>query len=461
VQPVRARVVAREQQTAFDQDAQALTGQAWLRTIRWRGVSRTYNRPPLVAVLDTGVAPQAAGLANRVDVQWAKSFAFGGGDPLRDTEGHGTVVAGIIATVASGGETSPGAIILPVQVAGPTGQTSAQGVADGIRYAVSRRARIINLSLQGAGFSKIEQDAINEAVRAGVLVVASAGNSGTDAREYPGAYRHVLAVGATDVSGVALPETTRGMQVALAAPGREIVAGSARGPDGGPRFEARTGTSMAAAVATGAAARLLAARPTLTAAQVTEMLMATARGGRDGVDRARGTGVIDLQRALKMTPPTLDSPEPDDDPPAARRLAPLVPAGNSYGQRRGRLRTWADLRDGSVVHMREGQLLQAEATVANGQDVDMYLWKPGTPTYRTGAAFARTWLVAGAVNRGSRESLTYRAKEGGEYVLEIRLAGAVRLVRPRYTVTALVTGGRPPTGTRTTPARSSTTGGTR
>lgn len=449
VQPVRARASAREQQATFDQDVQALTGQAWLRTIRWRGVSRTYNRPPLVAVLDTGVSPHAAGLAGRVDIQGAKSFAFGGGDPLRDTEGHGTLVSGIIATVASGGEASPGVTILPVQIAGPSGQTSAQAVADGIRYAISRRARVINLSLQGAGFSKIEQDAINDAVRVGALVVVSAGNTGTDAREYPGAYRHVLAVGAVDEAGVALPESTRGMQVAVAAPGREIMAGSARGPEGGPRFEARSGTSMAAAVVTGAAARLLAARPSLTAAQITEMLMATARGSRDGVDRARGAGVIDLQRALKMAPPTLDSPEPDDDPPSARLLPALVPAGNSYGQRRGRMRTWADLRDGSVVHMRAGQLLQAEATVANGQDIDMYLWKPGTPIYRTGAVFARQWLAVGAVNRGSRESLTYRAKEEGDYVLELRLAGAVRLVRPRYTVTATVTGGRGPGGTAT------------
>ncbi len=438
VAPVRARQAAREHQSQFDQDQQTLTGQAYLRTIRWRGMSATYNPPPLVAVLDTGVAPRAAGLTNRIDTQWAKSFAFGGGDPLTDPEGHGTMVSGIISTVASGAEGRPGALILPIQVAGPTGQTSAQAVAEGIRYAIGRRARIINLSLQGAGFSKIEQDAINAAVRAGILVVASAGNSGSDAREYPGAYRHVLAVGATDVAGNPLPETTRGMQVAVAAPGRDIVAGSARGPEGGPRFESRSGTSMAAAVVTGAAARLLAARPTLTAGQITEILMATARGARDGVDRARGAGIINLQRALAMRAPALDAPEPDDDPPTARKLRPLVPRGFSYGQRRGQLRTWADLRDASVVYMKKGQALVAQATVANGQDVDLYLWKPGAPAYRTGAVFARQWLAAGAVNKGPSETLSYRATVEGAYVLEVRLAGAVRLVRPRYTVTANV-----------------------
>ena len=446
VAPVRVRESARESQV-FDQDVQALTGQAWLRAIRWTPAGRIYNKPPLVAVLDTGVAPQAAGLANRVDTQGAKSFAFGGGDPLSDVQGHGTVVAGIIATVASGAEANPGVAILPVQIAGPTGQTSAQAVADGIYYAISRRARIINLSLQGSSRSKVEQDAINAAVRAGILVVAASGNSGKDTCgvagitqcEYPGAYRHVLAVGATDEAGNALPESTRGMHVAVAAPGRDIVAGSARGPEGGQRFETRSGTSMAAAVVTGVAARLLAARPSLTADQLTEILMSTAKGTAGALDRARGAGLVDMARALSAKPPWLDATEPDDDAPGARGLTPLVARGYSYGQRKGRLRTWADLRDYSVVYLRKGQELRADATVQSGNDVDLYLWRPGTPQYRQGAKFAREWLLAGAVNKGSAETLTYRAQEEGEYLLEVRLAGAQRLVRPRYLVTATVT----------------------
>ncbi|MSO44596.1 MAG: hypothetical protein EXQ74_04735 [Thermoleophilia bacterium] len=420
-----------------DPDQVTLTSQAYLRRIGWKAVARPLNRP-LVAVLDTGVAPSAAGLTNRIDTQSAKSFVMGG-DPLTDPEGHGTVVSGIIVTVASGTSTVPGVRILPVQIVSPTGETSPRAVAAGIHYAVSRGARIINLSLGGTGFSTIEQDAINDAVRAGVLVVAASGNAGTDRREYPGAYRHVLAVGATDDDGVSLVTSTRGMQVAVAAPGRDISAGSARGPEGGPRFEVRTGTSMAAAVVTGAAARILQTRPTLTATQVTELLMATARGTGDGLDRARGTGVIDLTRALKVTPPPVDLPEPDDDPPNARRLPPLVPKGFSYGQRTGLLRTWADLRDGSVVHLETGQRLTAEATVGRKADVDLYLWKPDAPVYRQGAAFARRWLAVGAVTKGSVEMLTYRASIAGDYVLEVRLAGAVRLVRPRYTVTGTVT----------------------
>ncbi len=446
VAPVRARQAARESQT-FDQDVGALIGQAWLRAIRWRPLAAGFVQAPLVAVLDTGVAPGAAGLANRVDTGRAASFAFGDGNPLVDPQGHGTMVASVISTVASGSEAAPGVRILPVQIAGPGGETSAQAVADGIRYAISRRARIINLSLQGSNRSKVEQDAIDEAVRKGILVIAASGNTGKDTCgvrgitqcEYPGAYRHVLAVGATDEGGAALPESTRGMHVALAAPGRDITAASARGPEGGPRFETRTGTSMAAAVVTGVAARLLVARPTLTPAQLTEILMASARGSRGALDRARGAGVVDLPRALAMRPPALDAREPDDDAPGARRLPALVRPGYSFGQRSGMLRTWADLRDYSVVNLKKGQLLTAEATVSRGNDVDLYLWKPGTPPYRGGAKFARKWLVAGSVNKGSTEVLTRRADRTGAYLVEVRLAGAQRLVRPRYVVTATVT----------------------
>lgn len=447
VAPVRARETARESQAQFDQDAQFITSQAWLRTIRWTPPKGVVTNPPLVAVLDSGVTPQAAGLANRVDVQGARSFAFGGGDPLRDVEGHGTMVAGIIAAVAGGPESAPGVKVLPVQVAGPTGQTSALAVADGIRYAISKRVRIINLSLQGSSRSKVEQDAINEAVRAGILVVAASGNSGKDTCgvagitqcEYPGAYRHVLAVGATDDAGTALPDSTRGLHVAIAAPGRDITAGGARGAEGGPRFDTRSGTSMAAAVVTGVAARVLAARPSLTSEQVIEVLMSTARGSRGALDRARGTGMVDLPRALAARPPALDAPEPDDDAPNARALPPLLGRGYAFGQRGGLLRTWADLRDYSTVYLGKGQALTAEAAVAAGNDVDLYLWRPGTPPYRQGATFARRWLVAGAVGQGSVETLAYRAPVAGEYALEVRLAGAQGLVRPRYVVTADVT----------------------
>lgn len=410
-----------------DPDMATLAAQPYLRLMRWVG-SPTPLNVPTVAVLDTGVQQGAAGLQGRVNLGWAMSFV-NGGNALVDGEGHGTHVAGIIATIASGTSTRPGVSILPVQIADTQGNTSAQAVASGIRYAVSRGAKVINLSVQGAGYSKVEQAAIDDATRAGALVIAASGNTGTEAKEYPGAYRHVLAVGAVDGSGTPLPETTRGLQVAVAAPGQDILSSS---HDLNTRFETRSGTSMAAAVISGVAARILAARPTLSPAQVTELIMSSGANPASAVDRARGTGVVNLVKALRTKTPQPDAAEPDDDPPNARILPALIAKGQSQGERYGRLRTWADLRDDAVVHLEAGQTLTAEATVTNRADVDLYIWKPGAPAIKSDTSFPRQWLAMGAVNRGSTETISYRAQQAGDYVIEVRLAGAQRIVRPTY-----------------------------
>ena len=408
-------------------DTAVLTSQPYLRLIRWVGVAAPINTP-VVAVLDTGVQQGAAGLQGRVNGTWAISFV-NGGNPLVDPDGHGTHVAGIIAAVASGTAARPGVSILPVQIADAQGNTSAQSVAAGIRYAASRGAKIINLSVQGAGYSKVEQAAIDDATRAGALVIAASGNTGSNAKEYPGAYRHVLAVGAVEPSGQPLPDSTRGLHVAVAAPGRDIVSSS---NDLNARFATRSGTSMAAAIVSGVAARILAARPTLSPAQVTDLIMSSGNNPASAVDRARGTGVVNLVKALRTRTPLPDAPEPDDDPPNARILPPLIAKGQSQGERYGRLRTWADLRDDSVVRLEAGQLLMAEATVTGKCDVDLYLWRPGAPAIKSDTTFPRQWLAKGAVNRGSVEDLVYRVPKSGNYVIEVRLAGAQRIVRPSY-----------------------------
>ena len=172
---------------------------AHLQQINWTP-SRS-PRVPLVAVLDTGVEPTAPGLARVVDTAMARSFVPGA-SPLEDPEGHGTHVAGIVASVA-GGAGRPGVRILPVTIAGADGDTSTGALVRGIRYAIARKAQVINISFGGTGFSRAEQNAIDAASRAGALVVVAVGNSGErgGVPEYPGAYRQVLAVGAVGSGG--------------------------------------------------------------------------------------------------------------------------------------------------------------------------------------------------------------------------------------------------------------------
>ena len=92
-----------------------------------------------------------------------------------DPTGHGTHVAGIVGR--DDGERRRRrrrrpARILPVTIADASGRATTSSLVRGIRYADRPGRAVINISFGGEGFSQIEQDAIDGAVRRGALVVA-------------------------------------------------------------------------------------------------------------------------------------------------------------------------------------------------------------------------------------------------------------------------------------------------
>lgn len=139
-----------------------------------------------VAVIDTGIdlAHPAFNGALAPSGEWKD---FYGNDNLPQEEGtlgvggygHGTAVASIVLQVA------PKATILPLRVLGPNGEGDTLQVANAIRYAVTKGARVINLSLGSTTRSDTVQTAVKTATDAGVLVVSSAGNDNTPVITYP------------------------------------------------------------------------------------------------------------------------------------------------------------------------------------------------------------------------------------------------------------------------------------
>jgi subtilisin family serine protease len=228
--------------------------------------------PVVVAVVDTGVAPPAV-LAGRVLRGWSAT----GGAP-RDANGHGTQVAGIVGAVCRSCR------ILPVQVAGADGAATDADIAAGIRWAADHGARVINVSLAGPCADPVLESAIRDAVARGALVVAAAGNAGSDdptacADEcggYPAAYAPqvpgLVSVAATGADGRLLPTSNRGSWVELAAPGAAV----APTLDGGLRA-VWPGTSYAAAYVSGLAALAAGRDPARTPARLAALLRATAR----------------------------------------------------------------------------------------------------------------------------------------------------------------------------------------
>jgi len=399
------------------------------------------GRRPLVAVLDTGVDPRSPDLAGVVLAGAGRSFVPDGRPATEDPDGHGTHVAGLIAAASGNGVSGSGvaaARILPIAIADARGRTTTSALVRGLRYATARGARVINVSFGGRGFSRPEQDAIDDAVRAGALVVAAAGNTGERGGppEYPGAYRQVMAVAALAADGRPLALSTRGQQVALAAPGEGILSTA---PPAGPavpadRLVPRTGTSMAAALVSGAAARLMARRPGLSAQQVRTTLETTARdvapAGRDPIT---GGGALDLGAALAAPPPPREDREPNDDTVLASTTPALLPAA-ARGPRSvvGRTGAPGDPRDGFRVVLRAGDRLDARLAGAGDADLDLVLWRPGTPGARRGPAFARTWLVAASLGPAARERIEVGAPVSGTYTLEVQGARGVG----SYTLTA-------------------------
>ncbi|MFJ4471703.1 S8 family serine peptidase [Streptomyces sp. NPDC089424] len=229
-----------------------------------------------VALIDTGVAPGAAGLDGRVTAE---------GEAADDCVGHGTFLAGLIA--GTGGDSpslagiAPGAKILALRGTDPRGRADADLVADALRAATEAGAEVIAVTVALPDRDAALTDAVAQARRAGAVVLAAAtpdppSRGGTDeipSRVYwPAGEPGVLSVADMLPGGVrpdgALPTTG----VDLAAPGAGVVSGGPRG-DG---HYLGAGASVATAYAAGAAAVVRAAHPEDSPETVARRLTATA-----------------------------------------------------------------------------------------------------------------------------------------------------------------------------------------
>jgi type VII secretion-associated serine protease mycosin len=304
------------------------TQQPHLETVRARSAwARTLATGVTVAVVDTGVQASHPDLTGRV----LRGYDFVDRDrDANDEEGHGTLVAGVVAANTNNGVGVAGvawdARILPVRVLDDDGAGYDSDVAAGIIWAADQGAQVINLSLGGPEPSSVLADAVAYAIGKGRVVVAAAGNSGIEERSYPAALPGVVSVGATDAAGRLADFSTQGDWVTLAAPGFDVL--STQPTWTGEAYGWFDGTSAAAPVVAGVAALVRAQTPSLNPAQVTARLRTTARdAGPRGVDPAYGAGVVDATRAVggpSTTPfalPAGDANEPNDLP---ARATPIV-----------------------------------------------------------------------------------------------------------------------------------------
>ncbi len=279
-----------------------------------------------VAVLDTGlvdswrqVFPQ-----ERIATRFGIAFGGGGGEvgfvssqPNKwehDQNSHGTHVTSTIIGYSLRGMpvngVAPMATIIPVKVLNQNGSGWSSVVARGIMYVANLKRDgklgdapvIINMSLGGPALDAVEKAAIDYAISEGVIIVASAGNSGARGMGYPGAYAPVISVAASGWTGewrsgriwwyasdVTDPldindfyittfssRAKPGQDLDVAAPGSWVVGPYKTNSSNVPTYYFLGGTSMASPHVAGIVALMAEKNPGLTAAQAESILTGAA-----------------------------------------------------------------------------------------------------------------------------------------------------------------------------------------
>jgi subtilisin family serine protease len=441
----------------------------------------TPGRPETtVAVIDSGIDPThpdgPGTLALGCDhVAW-RGQGYAGSCPTvaGDPEGHGTHVAGIVAArqnnalYVSG--LAPGVRVIAIRVLDAHGSGYGSDVAAGVVEAVRAGASVINLSLGGPSPSSPLQEAIAEANRAGVVVVAAAGNSYENGNPllYPAALPGVVAVGALSADSQHAYYSSSGAHLSIAAPGGNGQAGrllpptrnfvTSLYPVSKGSVRQMVGTSMAAPHVAAAAGLMRSVRPDLGGGVIADLLRATAAplgspipnilfgyGRLDAAAAVRAARAYDGAPAPAPTPrepgiPTA-TPRPPAPPPTRAATATPLPGQLWRDDFRGPDRGWTI-----------GTTTQGVARYAIGDgrlDFTMLLpnWTtwlvaPVSPPTRdvaveadvvvVGAHTREVGLLAGYSPSGSRSRYVFALAPTGRYAVLWRSsqsAGLVELAR--------------------------------
>ena len=342
-----------------------LYAQQWNLTDTLSGINiagawalRSAGAPVTVAVVDTGILPHPDLDSSRVlpgydfvsdpdrardgDARDANPRDEGDwladgdcrGHPAQDSSWHGTFVAGLIAATSNNGIGIAGidsnARILPVRALGHCGGTD-EDVFEAMLWAAGVQvegappnpnpAKVINLSLGGFGAcAQSIQEAVDDAMAHGAIVVAAAGNQAYDATAFaPANCSGVITVGAHNRQGELTTYSNFGRRIDISAPagdgGKSDSAMSLSNDGvttpGAAAYKQEIGTSFSAPLVAGTVSMMLARNPTLTPGQVTSILQATSRAFVTGspcrLGYFCGAGMLDTGVALASTIPGTDA----------------------------------------------------------------------------------------------------------------------------------------------------------
>lgn len=313
---------------------------------------QTGTRNTIVAVIDTGVDYNHPDLAANmwrnagevandgidndnngfVDDVFGYDFANGDGNPM-DDNGHGTHVAGTIGAVGNNGIGVAGVNwntrIMALKFLGSNGSGSTSNAVAALNYAITMGANISNHSWGGGGPSSTLATAINRGRSFNHIVVAAAGNNGTDNNTtafYPAnytlSYDNVVSVASTTRTDALSSFSNYGAtSVTLAAPGSSIYSTTPNNT-----YSTYSGTSMAAPHVSGALALLRDKNPTWTYQELIAKLKSSVDPLAALTGKVLTGGRLNVANMLAGT-----SPPPPPPPPAVDTTGPMVTAATWSG----------------------------------------------------------------------------------------------------------------------------------
>ncbi|MBQ9492517.1 MAG: S8 family serine peptidase [Oscillibacter sp.] len=279
-----------------------------------------------VGVVDSGIFKEHEEFQG-VKVLPGTNYCVPEDDPARtdvsDAVGHGTFVSGLIIAAENNAGIiglAPGVELVPLKCF-ESKSASIANIAAAIQDGVDTwKCQVLNLSFGLEKDSSTLRKAIEYVEKAGVLMVAAAGNltrgahnDNGDPLNYPAAYPQVIGVGAVGSNLSVSSFSYRNESVEVSAPGQNL-----RGPDttGTGDYTNGYGTSYSAPIVTAAAALALSLRPDLNAADFRKLLQSTVRDlGPEGYDTSYGYGLLQVGAlCAAVDPERFQIPETFGDP---------------------------------------------------------------------------------------------------------------------------------------------------
>jgi PKD repeat protein len=254
----------------------------------------------VVAVTDNAINISHPDLVNKMVPGWDAVDNDNDPSPCGGNDGfHGSHVSGIVGAETNNniGIASIGynVSIMPVKI-GDCNTGSLTSGYDGIIWAADNGADVINMSWGGGGSSNYGQNVCSYAWNLGTILIAAAGNDGTNQQFYPAAYDDVVSVASTTSGDAKSSFSQYGTWVSISAPGSSILS-----TDEGSSYQVTQGTSMASPLVAGLVGLMISHAPSATPQEVVNCLLSSAEnidGANSNYIGQLGAGRINAYQAL-------------------------------------------------------------------------------------------------------------------------------------------------------------------